>query len=501
MLKSSFILQLSKHWSQSSWLFKLRLFLGLIIGVLVLILFYFKIVPSGQITYQRTWPRSHYSGQGFISSFKPDNRLDLSQKSEPKIIANPVYFSVFTPRRFNTALVTVTYQNHLSSSTPIIELGVLKGQLASSYDLQPLQNNILDYWRSKWSSLKTAPPLLILQATPSYSSAKKFLSDLRLGNLKNCSKGLLSCLAVYNYTVQNNYSLKLPTSRQVLSITQPLRGAHQFYLYLDRPDWYLDFEFTYLRQDSKPDPITVNIWFKNKLVMTKTIPDHGSVEKDPRHLQVTDLNFSGRHQPTGVYKVEVKINRDVVIKRIKSSTDKLVVIHQIWPVSSSHPLTLFTDAQHLRVQTSNPRSLGKIVFGKQKFNLQQTYQPVDYFTSQKNPIIQLSKDDIILTDAGVFSFSAASLFNPEFTKINRYFQDRPNIKYLIANYQSPIQRGQLKIAQAKFNLLGANRSQGRYTFVISIPGLEQHLGTDNYLQIKKITISLSGKTLWQKIWP
>jgi len=377
----------------------------------------------------------------------------------------------------------------------------LKDQLTGNYDLQPLQNNILDYWSANWSRLGKNNSPLILQANKNYSSVAKFLGDLKSGSLKNCPSGPLTCVAVYNYPLKLNYSLPSSTILSPLVITQPLRGAHQFYLYLqNKKPWRLSINFTYLRLDPKPDPVTVNIWFGNKIIMSQSIPDN-NLSSSALKTKNQGLIFKGFAPVAGVYKVEIKINQDVVIKSIESSSNKLVAIHKIWPVSGSGGLTLFTNANHLRVQTSNPASLGKIIFGNKIFNLAKTYRPFHWFSPEKLPIIKIKKDDIILANNGVLAFSKSSLFNPDLKKVDRYFSPGDDTKYIIANYQAPLENKGLKIAKAKFNLSDAYRFAGRYTFVISIPGLAGRKGSKNYLEIKEIILNLSGKTLWQKIWP
>jgi hypothetical protein len=136
-----------------SFLFKLRLFLGLILLIVILIFFYFKIVPGGRAIYDLKWPRGLASGRGFIYSFRPGARIDITDKNGLKIITDPVYFTLFTPRVFDQATITVKYLDRLSTSTPLIRLGVLKNKSANSYDLQTIQNNRTDNYHLTPSSL------------------------------------------------------------------------------------------------------------------------------------------------------------------------------------------------------------------------------------------------------------------------------------------------------------------------------------------------------------
>jgi hypothetical protein len=88
--------------------------------------------------------------------------------------------------------------------------------------------------------------------------------------------------------------------------------------------------------------------------------------------------------------------------------------------------------------------------------------------------------------------------------VDRYFKPLDAASYLIATYQTPLGSfgtGEIKTATAELNLRGAFRAAGKYSFMISIPGLSPEDGTADYLEIKRIKIELSGRTLWQKIFP
>jgi hypothetical protein len=482
------------------WLWKLRLFLGLIFLMIVLVFLYFKVVPGGRAAYDLQWPRGLASGRGFIYNFQPGLRIDTADKTGLKIIADPVYFTLFTPRAFDQATVTVTYLDKLGTSTPLIELGVLKDKLSGSYELQPLQNNILDNYRQAWPSLTNNQQLLILQAQPQYTSAVKFLADLSAGTLRGCQSGSWSCLAVYNYPVTPVFQLPANTSFSPLTITQPLRGAHQFYVYLPRGHWRLNFNFVDLNQDRGADPITVNVWSGAKLIATQTLADNQAAAAGQAENRQLALN--GTISAAGDYKVEVKINNDVVIKKISSSSDHLAFINKIWPVSGSGSLKLFTDSPILQAETSNPASLGNIIWGGQSYALDQTYQQFSWHGRGGITEIDLKHDDIILSNNGVFALTAAGLINPGVPKIDRYFTAGSSTKYIVAAYQPPREVGDKKTAIAVFDLRGAVREKGYYTWVISVPGLtaSSSAAVNHYLEIKEIKIEVAGKTLWQKIW-
>ncbi len=53
--------------------------------------------------------------------------------------------------------------------------------------------------------------------------------------------------------------------------------------------------------------------------------------------------------------------------------------------------------------------------------------------------------------------------------------------------------------RVEFDLRGAYREDGKYTFLISAPGLNPNDALDDYLEIEEIKVELKGKTLIEKI--
>lgn len=483
---------------------RLRLFFALILAVVLSFFIYWKIVPTGRVTYDLKWPRGLASGRGFIYDFRPALRLATSSSDQLTVIADPVYFSLFTPRAFDQATVTINYINHLASDTPIIELGVLKDPVAGSYDLEPLQNEILDDYEGKWRVLSAADNKVVLESSPTYDSAAAFLKDLNAGTLKDCPTGPARCLALYNYLFTPPFSRPAGPVIAPLVVTQALRGSHQFYWYLPAGAWYLNFDLADQNQIIGADPVTVNLWQGSRLIAAKSLSD-ATAAPDGR-VETRSLALNGTVKAAGVYKVEIKTTDDVIIDRLGASSDQLAFIGRIWPVGSSTPLAWFTDSPVLQAETSNAASLGPVKFGDQSFALNQTYQQFSWRKSGAGAsadaagaanMINLPHNDIILSNNGIFSLSALTLINPNPLRVDRYFTDRGAVKYILADYRAPQTVNGLITATATFNLREAVRENGKYTFVLSVPGLM--IGSGTSLEIKEISVSLQGKTLWQKI--
>ncbi len=477
---------------------KIRKFLIILLVLIIAVFLYFKVVPFGKISYERSWPETLKSGKGFINNFTPADRIDLENNDFPRIVGDPIYFSIFTPRTFNRAKLIIKYRDNLSEQTPIIEGGVLVDNLVWRYNLKPIENKIIEQLKFDWKFIQ-ANNNLLLQREKNYDNLESFIEDLELEKAVNCNGLLIECVAFYNYPFDFDYHL-INWRPQSLVIDKPLRGLHQFYLYINNSQLELDFEFVDLNQDKGQDPITVNVYKNDELIIQKYLDDNNpnptSGELEEKSIAIRENNLK-----EGVYKVEVKISDDVVIKKINSSTNKLSFLNKIWPVSVNSGITLFTDANYLQVKALNPASRQTINFANQDFAIDEIYKQFDFQSSVNYLIkrIDLVKDDLILENNGIFAWSTSSFFNPKTKEIDRYFKLSDQINYILTDYQSPQQEGNWKVAVLEFDLKSAYREKGKYSFIISIPGLKAEDNIDDYLEIKEIEIKLEGRTLWQKV--
>jgi len=478
-----------------SYLFNIRVIFTLLILVIVVFLFYLKIIPDGEVVYRRTWPRGLASGQGFIGKFKPAERL-VSNNNILKIIADPVYFSVFTPRGFDRVKMTIKYRERLSSSTPIIELGLLRDRSMGAYDLQPLQNDLIDYWRFQWSRLVDDKALLILQAEKNYTDVNNFWADLQGGHLRGCAGEATSCLAFYNYSWPANYSFPDYLELKSLVISQPLLGPHQFYVYFKAGAWRLTFDFN--KEDRwLNNSITVNLSAAGELVQSKSWSSANQINNQENKTR--QLIISGQAERAGWYKGEVKIDSDIIISKITSSSHKFSFINRVWPTATATDLKIFTDAPYLQISTLNPASLGEIKVAGENKIIDKTYQPFVFKINNGLSEIDLKKGDLLLENSGVFSFGSDSIINPGLKKVDRFFEPHDQTKYIIANYQMPLAEKGIKTVSAEFSLQGVSRDQGRYDFLISIPGLDGRASSSQYLEIQEIKADFSGKNLFTKL--
>lgn len=475
---------------------KIRQLLIVLLIVIIGAFLYFKIIPFGKISYERSRENTFRSGKGFISNFSPSDRIDEDIPS--RIISDPIYFSIFTPRTFDRAKLIIKYKDNLSALTPIIEGGVLVDNLVWRYDLQPLENNIIESLKHEWPFIESGGEIL-LQKNQKYSDLETFRQDLSADNLTDCSPVANNCLALYNYPLNIDYSLPNWESQELV-IDKPLRGPHQFYVYVQKGEFSIDVECVDLNQDKGADPITINVYRNNELIGQSILSD-SNLNPTSAQVENKELSWQKNNLLAGVYKVEIKISNDMVIKKIVSSSDRLAFVNRVWPVSIGGPVDLFTDVPYIQVKALNPASRQNINFAGEEFSADEIYKQFEFNTLNKEAIkkIHLEKDDVILENNGVFAWDKSSLFNPEFTKVDSHFILNDSLEYIIANYISPKKEGGWKVATIDIDLKSAYREKGKYSFIISVPGLRAEDDINDYLDVGSIRIELEGRTLWQKI--
>jgi len=501
--------------NQWSFKLKLRLIFGVVLFCVFILFLFAKIVPGGKISYSFSQHRlnNFFAARGAFRDFRPGLRMDLNDKNFLKVISDPLYFRIFSPRNFNKARITLKYDDKLSDESPIIEMGLLKGTHDGNYELKPVENKIIDSLSSSWNKLESDAGFLILQKEKNYDNENNFWQDFNDDRLLNCSGESFGCTTFYNYILSKKYS-SLESIINPGEINQALRGSHQFFVYFKEGEWFLDFSLRNLGLESGGEKVEVKVFSGQELIAEKYLVDNDTIisgeafnNNEPQGEIMGKLEVQGKASEEALYRVEVKASDDVVIEQIKSSSDHIVFINKLWPVYEKNVSSFFTTVNNLSVKTFETESLGEVNFANNITNLDKTYynlelQSNDYSREVKG--LELEKTGILIELNGVIALAEKNYFNPVPNKLDRFFSSNKGISYLIADYDVPQEDGDFKVATIDFDLSGANIDNGFYSFVISIPGLSQDSNdqTDevkNYLKIKEIKIEFEGKNIFAKI--
>lgn len=487
----------------NSWIIKFRIFLWLILTGVVGWLLYMGIVPGGKISYVYNFTKPNY----FIAKLMPEERVKPIENGSQKIIGDPVYFSLRTPRRFEKAILSLKYKRQTEESKtlrfslenrsvldsiflPIIETGVLVDKTIWRYNLKPMENRIIDQLSLVWNKIE-GDGIMFLQREKKYETIEDFLNNLPASRE----------IAAYNYDLKTNFILEdYEPSDIENNIIYPIRGAYQFYTYIKNEDLNFSFDFFDLNKNKDKEEINLYLYYADKLVDSRSMSESEGEENDSE-TERGKIDWQLKNLSEGAYKIEVKAGDDIITKTIKTKQQKLAFINKIWLYGDGNEnIKLFSDSSNINAQTINPGSLQKIKIKEGELNLSETYKMFSVSMDGGVKEIILEKDDVIISGDGSFGFTEESIINPAIKKVNANLDivGSPT-NYILAGYNIPISDGDWKIAKAEFDLTNAYRESGKYSFLISIPGLRADDGVEDGIEIKEIKFDLEGTSLWEKV--
>lgn len=452
--------------------YKIRIAFWLISGAVIASLLFLGIVPGGKITY------SGIPGSGFfIKKLAPAERLDKGV-----IAGDPVYFSVRTPRRFDRARIVLAYEK--KGDFPIIELGALADN-RGNYSLRPVENKILD--DLDWNRIVEGD-LTLYQRNKKFDSIGEFLAAPPPSDE----------IAVYNHDFNREHVIAdYAPDKEKRVFDYQLRGPYQFFTYIKEEELSFKFTISDLNKNKDEDGIDIDVYYGGKLIHSQRLDDDGIVGDSGRIKEDRDVEVRLDNLPEGAYKVELKAGDDVITKKIETMNSKMSFINKIWLADNDrNGLRMYTDSKFIAAQTINPGRLQKIKIGNNELELKNTFGQERIETDHGLKEINLEKDDVILAGDGIFAFDRGSFFNPLIKKVNNSMEaDKDGVDYILADYRSPEARHGAKVAIIDFDLSNAYRENGRYGFLISIPGLRVEDGLEDGLIIKDIEISLEGNSI------
>ena len=426
----------------------------------------------------------------FIGRLTPSDRLSGSNV----VIGDPAYFSLFVPRRFEKARLTVEFKNQ--TDRPIIEAGVLVDKRVWNYDLKPLQNKAVDSLFDSWSAL-LEDDLALFQRQKEYDSIGDFLKNPPAAER----------VAAYNYDLRQDFTLPgYSPASTTRNICRPIGGAYQFYTYIKDEELSFDFSFRDLNKNSDPDPIDVFVYYEDQELYSESLDDDGGQGGEDKSFK---LRLS--QLPEGVYKIGVRANSDIVTRSISTPQSKMAFINKVSLADApeiSCGRNLFTGSRQLQFMTALADRLGRVKIHQvsgdafsEIVDIVETYK--QYETGQVLPPFSeviMPSDGIVVSGDGLFSFSAEEYFDPRLKKAGEGFDpDEQGVDFVIARYAPPTKDGDWSVASADFDLTNVYKEDGKHSFLISIPGLRAEDGTGQGVLIKSIKVDLEGVSLWEKI--
>jgi hypothetical protein len=484
-------------------LLKIRLAWVSLLALIFFFLIWQFLSPGGSWTCRRDFSQnsaSFLSGRSCLGEASPAERVVLGRGGPLLMLADPLYFSVFSPRAFSHAEVEIIYRPHFSSSTPVFEAGFLADADLWRYRLRPVYNLWLEKSFRSWP-VKTQDNWRLFQRQEKFTDVAEFLQTWQGDNNNICV--FKNCLALYNIDSSsfpptldlNSFGQKIGGT----SLPFGLRGTHQFYFYLSGGDLDITGSLLDGNENKDRDDAEFFLFYGKELISSLRLPDdrtqieESGVLSAEQNFQIIRSNLK-----SGIYRLEFRANDDLTWNNLRINSAYLSFIHRIWPISE-FSLNLITDASYLQVKALDPAALQTINFGGQSLNISSIYKQYEALADVGGQTINLSRGSIILENNGVFALSADALLNPDYPRLDRFAPSVEQLDFVLADYEPAVilDNGWLR-SRLDFASGDLYREKGRYNLILSVPGLQLDRA-EGLLEIKEIKVHFYGKNLMEKI--
>lgn len=425
----------------------------------------------------------------FLSEPKPGNRLELSDDGRSyRMLGDPVYLDLTPPDRYESVTVSVTYANDGQS---LLEIGALANRLDGQYDMIPAESGLID--TLPWSRVSSGD-LMLLQKTKHYSSVEEFLSD----------PPPTASVATYRVGVEWPQIPESWTPRNEMAERDiSLRGRHRILTYTGGEPLVFTFVVQDMNRQKGADPVIVSVFRGGELkdaAARTVLADDGNTSDDQASSGLRTVSVSVPDPDPGIYRVEFTAPGDVFIRRLMFRQSKAVFLGSLYLgdhvgySDRTDPARVIVSGSSLVARTAHTEGLQTLTVGDRPLELVEPhakrYAWLDSFRATV-PVISPSRDVLLETD-GVFALDPDDFFNPLPAEIDWHTTaadlDAAGIKYLLADYETPMRDGAKTVATATFRVDNlATTEDGAYRFAISAPGIGY---TQKDLRIESVTFTL-----------
>jgi len=423
------------------------------------------IVPSGIFVVTKDVNQT----SPYLDRLLPDARVEgVFQESDgdwvQKIVGDPVFYFVHPQRSFDSINVEYRFKN---KNTPIVEAGILADATTGAYQLEPLQNLIID--NSIWNKI-SADGTVLLQRQKKYETIDSFLNN----------PPALSEIATYHYDLSEPYRLSGYSPLSDLKTTSvSLRGSHEFYTYIKNETLNFSFVFSDMNRQVGEDWADIVVINENgQPVAEERAYDDDNTTNDALHSAVQTLKISVANLPEGVYKVQMKATEDIFFRSITTAQQKMTFLNQIWladTVGYLEPgpaVSFWTEGKNLKFSTRHATGAQTVSVGRGTVAITEPYLEYSYAPPESGVVtVNIpSAEDLFVRADSYFAFSYSQYFNPDPVRLTAEIDlDRAGVNYIIAEYTSPERDGEWLIGRASFSAANVSFIDQTWKLAISAP--------------------------------
>lgn len=379
-----------------SWLFLLP---WVVAGLVVLALVLIHIPPSG------VWHESFaFDGTSpWLATFLPSDRVTRPERQPDgsftqRIIAEPVYASARVPMVADTAELALEAK---VVRQPLIELGGSQDLLGST-ETKPVWSEVLAQgWRR-----------VVHGELAGY--VRDGLPDDRLWTAP------ADRMLLWHASSTHTNEIEPPSIER--SVAFSLRGSHDVYFLPTRGTNYFTFRIQDVnRKPSGGNSVSFRLLVGDDVIWTDVMNIPARTENAPSSVFEKRIQFNTLNP--GTYRLALSADDDVFLRGITTNIrhwvmgPRLYVGDQTGYATTTYPLHIWTNSQHLSAETRHREGLQTVHFGSASVELEQTHA---VYRISRDPreragdgIIDAPLGDLLLYGDGFFAFEAEALFLPK----------------------------------------------------------------------------------------
>lgn len=428
-------------------------------------LFLQDVTPSGQLVMH------HDVGAAspFIDALLPDTRAQSVAQGASgdfqRIIDEPVYASVHLPGDFQTLTTQLVFKNN---GQPIIEAGVLVNDDPMQYDLQPIENTLID--NSTWDRTQENG-MILLQRKHAFNSIDDFLAN----------PPARSEVATYHYTLNQPYRLaNYQPANALTTIDVSLRGYHEYDTYIKDEPLLVQADYMDMNREYGADPVEILVFNEQgQPVADQVAADDGEIQATSHGSSMRTIALVQNDLPEGVYKVILKADRDIFFRHLTTRQKYMTFTGDVYLgdeagyKNTPTPVSFWTDAKHISFFTYHADAAQAVTIGSQTLALPEAQvRYADTVTDAGLVSVSAKAGDFTFTQDGKLAFLKSQFFNPDpITLAWNTDLDALGVNYVIARYTPPTTVGGWTVASATFPLSEAMKQGNDIKLVISAPGV------------------------------
>ncbi len=441
-------------------------------------LFSKEIVPSGEFVIHH----NVHDASPYIDQLAPSSRLQAFVKEEgtwtQTIIGDPVFFFLHPHRSFEKLSFKFWFQN---PDVPIVEFGGLVKSNPDVYDLQPLDNRLID--TLSWNQV-TDGALTLWQKTPIYDSLKSFFAHPPSRNQ----------VAVYKTDYLVPFRLPGYTHfSQTQTVEVSLRGTQKIKTYIKNEPLHFVFDFMDMNRDVGADAIAVTVFNEQGAPVADGRAVADTDEKnDTLASAMKTLTLDVPNLPEGVYTLSVDASRDIFIRQIHTTQQKMIFLNTVFLGDETGyqahptPIQFWTISDRLKMQTRHSEGVQDVLINGEKHTIAQPYTLYTFDSNATLSPVNIPKGDLEIFFNGPIAFEKNQFFQPDPLVIQPNTKiEGSDIAYVLSTYKPPEHVGNWLVQTINIDTPGLLLDKKSWKFTFSTPEIES---VNGHLKMRDINM-------------